>query len=232
MISLIPARGGSKRIPEKNIADLGGYPLIGWTITLCLQIGFDTYVSTDDPKIAIIAREWGAQVIPRPDAISGDTAGDRDVICHFNETTGPWTAPIAYMRPTTPFRTQSSVLGALRAFEEVADQIDSLRSVEEMAESAFKCFRIEQADILVPLMACTLDDTGRPNQQCEKTYKGNGVIDIVKPEIIAAGGLWGDRCIAWKTAPTIEIDTPLELEIARYWAATRKGDCFESFRQA
>ena len=83
---IIPARGGSKRIPNKNIVQLGGRPLISYTIETCLEITPDVFVSTDSEEIAACAKNFGAQIIKRPAEISGDMATTNSVIDHFLET--------------------------------------------------------------------------------------------------------------------------------------------------
>jgi pseudaminic acid cytidylyltransferase len=87
-LAVIPARGGSKRIPRKNIKDFCGKPIIAWSIEAALQSGcFDELiVSTDDPEIADVARQWGAQVpFVRPVALSDDHTGTTPVVQHAIE---------------------------------------------------------------------------------------------------------------------------------------------------
>ncbi|MFT6701293.1 MAG: pseudaminic acid cytidylyltransferase, partial [Pseudomonadales bacterium] len=87
-VAIIPARGGSKRIPKKNIKEFAGQPLIAYSIEVAKRAGvFDhIIVSTDDPVIADIAREYGAEVpFVRPDSLSDDMTGTRDVTNHAIE---------------------------------------------------------------------------------------------------------------------------------------------------
>jgi len=105
-LALIPARGGSKGLPGKNIKLLGGVPLIGWTIAAARQSGVFAriVVSTDDGDIARLAREYGAETpFMRPAALSGDSAGSDAVIAHALETLGI-TRHFALLQPTSPFR--------------------------------------------------------------------------------------------------------------------------------
>jgi len=84
-IAVIPARGGSKRIPRKNIRDFYGKPMIAWAISVAKQSGlFDhVIVSTDDSEITEASRQWGAEVpFIRPDELSNDYAGTTSVIAH------------------------------------------------------------------------------------------------------------------------------------------------------
>lgn len=86
IIAIIPARGGSKRLPGKNIKDLAGKPLIAWTIEAAIQSNiFDhVFVSTDSEEIANISREYGAEVpFLRPAELASDTATTNDVVTHL-----------------------------------------------------------------------------------------------------------------------------------------------------
>ena len=84
-LAVIPARGGSKGIPRKNLLDVGGRPLITWTIAQALEAGDDVIVavSTEDPEIAAVAREHGARVIDRPVELAADTTPTEPVIEHL-----------------------------------------------------------------------------------------------------------------------------------------------------
>lgn len=216
--AIIPARAGSKRIKDKNSVDLGGYPLIAWTISTCLAAGFDTYVSTDSTWIRDISNRFGAKSFLRPPEAAQDDSDDQDVLAHASEHLRLADAEcVAYMRPTTPFRNLQSISGAVATWEAAGENATSLRSIEEMAESAFKCFTWNHG-YLSGLERKAFDVTGLPNQLHTPTYKGNGVIDIVRVENIRGPSLWGKRCIGFATHPTIEIDTPFELQLARLWA--------------
>ena len=116
-LCLIPARGGSKRIPRKNIIMFHGKPLICWSIECALKSGLfeKVYVSTDDKEIADIAREFGAEIpFFRPSNISDDFALDSDVICHFIN----WMRSkkisadyLCYLYATVPFITDETLRG-------------------------------------------------------------------------------------------------------------------------
>ncbi len=109
--ALIPARKGSKGIPNKNIVDLFGKPLICWTIEKAIKSScFDSiFVSTDSMEIAKIALDYGAEVpFLRPKNISCDNASRNDVINYFFKS-NPNADEIIYLQPTSPFRTVSSI---------------------------------------------------------------------------------------------------------------------------
>lgn len=119
ILTVIPARGGSKRLPGKNMRPLGGLPLIGWTIDFAARIqgSATVLVSTDDPEIAAFARHHGA-LVPwlRPPDLASDTATSVDVALHalewFKSEHGLPDA-VLLLQPTSPFRTDVSVVRAI-----------------------------------------------------------------------------------------------------------------------
>jgi len=122
ILALIPARGGSKRLPGKNIRLLGGKPLIVWTIDAASQIAdiCDVLVSTDDPGIARIASDAGA-FVPwlRPPDLASDTAPSIDVAIHaldrYERSRGPVDG-LLLLQPTSPFRRRESILRGIQLF--------------------------------------------------------------------------------------------------------------------
>lgn len=159
-LGLIPARGGSKRVPGKNIRPLGGQPLLAHTVRPALASGiFDrVIVSTDSSETAVIAREFGAEVpFLRPPELAGDRSPDIDWIRHLLETLreqGEWYDIFAILRPTSPFRTVETFRRARRCFE-AHPEADSLRAVEPCRQHPGKMWT-EQGGFLRPL----LDDGG------------------------------------------------------------------------
>ena len=111
---LIPARGGSKRIPKKNIADLCGKPLISYAIEASLNITEEVYVSTDSLEIEEISKECGAKVIKRPSSMAADSSPAGNVVGHFLETV-PGVDDFIYTQPTSPLVTSDDItLGVSR----------------------------------------------------------------------------------------------------------------------
>ncbi len=123
-LALIPARGGSRRLPRKNILPLGGRPLIAWSIEAALAARSVTrvIVSTDDSEIAAVARALGAEVpFMRPPALAGDTASGEAVVLHaldFFEATGERYDRLLLLQPTSPLRTAEDIDGAARLMSE------------------------------------------------------------------------------------------------------------------
>jgi CMP-N-acetylneuraminic acid synthetase len=119
-IAIIPARGGSKRLPGKNIRPLAGKPLIGWAIEAALSVPVITevMVTTDDTKIADVAKQFGAQIpFLRPAALSSETAGTTEVILHTleyyrNERSTEFEFLIL-LQPTSPLREAQDIIDAI-----------------------------------------------------------------------------------------------------------------------
>ncbi len=130
--AIIPARGGSKAIPGKNVVDFLGYPLLSWTID-CARRCEDVekvWVSTDDDAIADVARRYGALVIDRPDSLSGDTASSESALIHaasvISETNGSAPSHFLFLQLTSPLRETFEIEGAVATFKD--EQLDSLFS--------------------------------------------------------------------------------------------------------
>ena len=200
---LIPARLGSKRIPQKNIKLLGNKPLIAWSIQTALECNLIPIVSSESQEILDVARQYHAEILKRPMSLSRDIVGDYPIIKHFWEY---YPADITiYLRPTTPFRKKEYIFKALKAIK--ADKLTtSLRSVELMSESAFKAFIRGNRGILSAFHG-SFRDANRPDQSNRQTYKGNGYVDIIKGCQAFTGDLWGKRCFGFKTPAVIELDT-------------------------
>lgn len=128
---------------------------------------------------------------------------------------------LIYLRPTTPFRCDEILESAIQLIASNT-AITSLRSVELMPESAYKCFELTD-HILQPITG-SMYQANLPNQLVTPTYKGNGYVDIVRPAyVIEHHDLWGPACYGYITDPVIEIDTPDELEYARWYAEGGRG---------
>ena len=124
ILALITARGGSKRIPRKNVLPLGGKPLIAWSIEVAQNIDeiCDIFVSTDDPIIKDVALKYGANVpFLRPQELSDDTALSSDVAIHaldWYEHNRNKVDGLLLLQPTSPFRTSETIKKGIRIFEQ------------------------------------------------------------------------------------------------------------------
>ncbi|MHA1592733.1 MAG: cytidylyltransferase domain-containing protein [Candidatus Heimdallarchaeaceae archaeon] len=132
MVSLIPARGGSKGIKRKNIVNLNGYPLIAYTIMASLGMGIkNTYVSTEDQEIKEIAKMYGAKVIDRPMKLAGDDSSTEDVIEHF--LTKIDADIVVLIQPTSPMVLPIDIeKGVIKFVKEKYDSLFSAVKVNDM----------------------------------------------------------------------------------------------------
>ena len=130
---IIPARGGSKGIPKKNIKPLGGKPLIYYAIDGARSIGADTdiCVTTDDPEIIRKVEDYGLKVpFIRPDYLASDTMGTYEVLLHaldFYERQGKKYDAVVLLQPTSPFRRLEDIRGALEKYNEDVDMVVSVK---------------------------------------------------------------------------------------------------------
>lgn len=135
-VGIIPARGGSRGVPRKNIRLLGGKPLIAYTIEASLESDLDrTIVSTEDEEIAAIARDYGAEVpFLRPKELATDEASSLSVVLHalqyLEKEEGYYPGIIAFLQPTSPFRTHEQINAGLRVLQ--ASDVDSVIGVCEV----------------------------------------------------------------------------------------------------
>lgn len=218
MIAIIGARSGSKSILDKNIQDLGGKPLLAWSIETAKRIKSirEVIVSTDSRQYAEIAAAHGAEAIFRPSEFAQDDSPDFGWINHlFERIADLCNETLIFLRPTTPLREPSVVLEAIAYFG-TKPKATSLRSVHEMAESAYKCVQIDGNGCLVFISPSTLDFNA-PRQLYPKTYQPNGYIDILRgPHILIHHNLYGERILAFETPKVTEVDSPEELEYLRW----------------
>ena len=215
IVALIPARSGSKGVPNKNIRMLGGHSLLEWSIAASLKTSLidRVIVSTDSEEYAALARTLGAEApFLRPTSISGDRSTDYDFVLHALD----WLASeegepdfIVHIRPTTPIRDPMRIDGGIR--ELIAKpHATALRSVHEMPESAYKTFEIAEGGQLKRLGSSdtALDSANNARQQFPNTYQANGYVDVLATRFIRrAHLLHGDHVIPWITPVVVEVDT-------------------------
>ncbi len=216
IVAFIPARSGSKSIKDKNIRLLKGKPLLAWSIESCIKSKFikDIIVSTDSKKYEKIAKKYGAtSVILRPKKISGDKSTDLEIINHFLKQYKDFKY-IAHVRPTTPIRDIKIFDKAINFF--IKNNYSSLRTVHEMAESAYKTFEITKNSLLKSVGKKKLDYHSVPRQLIKKTYAANGVLDIYRSEhILKKKNLFGKRPYAFKTKFAHEIDSLEQFKVLK-----------------
>lgn len=224
IVALIPARSGSKGVPNKNIRDLGGRFVLEWSISACLRSALieKTIVSTDSDEYAILARKLGAEApFLRPPEISTDRSTDFEFIHHALMWLSEYDELpeyIVHIRPTTPFRNPQLIDDAIRDF--IDDQVSTaLRSVHVMSESAYKTFEISESGLLksVGSHSRNLDVANNARQTFPSTYMANGYVDVLSVGFILEHGMiHGDKVLPFITPVADEIDTEEDFRWLQY----------------
>ena len=224
ILALIAARGGSKRLPSKNIRLLGGKPLINWSIDIAKNILeiCDILVSTDEPTIAGISKEAGAYV-PwlRPAELSTDTASPVDVALHaleFYEDKKGSVDGLLLLQPTSPFRTQATVKRGIELFGKHGYQ--PVLGVSPTHAHPFWTLKMD-GDYLVPFMQ--EHGLNKRTQDLPPAYVVNGSFYLISPNELQAGRSF----VGSKTVPlliespqeVVDIDTEWDFKLAEFTVA-------------
>lgn len=231
VLAIIPARGGSRGIPRKNLVDIEGRPLVSYSIEHALNTKLinRVIVSTDDAEIAEVSRKWGAEIpFIRPSELAEDHVLDLPVFQHalhfLKETEDYECSIVVHLRPTAPYRKSKWIDEAVE-FLQKNSAADSVRSVSKPTQHPFRVFEIETAGYLDPIMK---DRHPTPyllrRQDLPKMYYYNCVIDVTRPDTIwQKNSMTGDRIYPYIMEPddAIDIDSIRDLEFARFLFATR-----------
>ena len=224
--AIVPARSGSKGVPDKNIRELGGHPLLAWSIAAAKQSSLvdRVLVSTDSEEYASIAVRYGAEApFLRPASLSGDRSLDRDFFIHAldwlqkyeNSTPNIW----VHLRPTTPLRDPRVIDEAINRFIREPGAT-SLRSAYEAPESPAKWFKLNDDGSFCGLMGNRW--LNMPRQECPKGYIPDGYVDLVRSERIRESeDMYFPRMLAYMSPPVREVDTAEDLAYLDY--EVRKG---------
>lgn len=225
VLALVPARGGSKGVPGKNVRPVEGFPLIAYSIAAArLAKRVDrTIVTTDDPGIAEAARRFGAEVpFMRPAELAGDKSPDRGFVVHaleWLEREEGWVPDlVAHLRPTTPLRDPAVIDAAIAALLE-DPRATSLRSAHELPEPPQKMFGIGPEGWFEGLFPHDPrpEYYNLPRQTFPPAYHPNGYVDILRSAFVRSGeSLHGPRIKAFVTETTVEIDTAADLELLEF----------------
>ena len=220
VLALIPARGGSKGIPRKNIRDFAGYPLIAWSIAAGLKSELVTrvIVSTDDEEIAAVAREYGAETpFLRPAQLAEDHTPDLPVFQHalklLEEVEGYKPNAVVQLRPTSPIRPRDMVDQSIRTLFAHNDA-DSVRGVVLAGQNPHKMWRFSgEEEPLTPLLKVEgiQEPYNAPRQILPPIYWQTGHIDAIRLSTIAnKNSLTGDVVYPLVIDPryTVDIDNP------------------------
>lgn len=214
-LAIIPARGGSKRLPRKNLLDLCGKPLIAYSIEAALKSKYisKVIVSSDDEEILNIAKEYKADFIKRPDELASDTATTFDALKHTLENVEKYDY-VVLLQPTSPLRTEKHIDEAIELLKE--KNADAIISVCEVEHS--------------PLWSNTLDENldmsnflrdevlNKRSQDLPKYYRLNGAIYICKTDKLLQnkGFFLKENIYAYKMNKkhSVDIDEEIDFIIA------------------
>lgn len=231
VVALIPARGGSKGIPRKNLAQVHGRSLLAWAVEAAVAASTvdRTIVSTEDEEIAEAARAAGAEVpFRRPAELAADDTTDLPVFQHalawLAEHEGLRPELVVHLRPTSPARRPGLVDAAVAALR-AHPAATSLRSVSPSPVTPWKTYAIVDGQ-LRPLLG-TLEEErfNQPRQALPEAWLHDGVIDVIRREVIEGGSMSGPAMLAWRSDPdeAVDVDHPADLERAAA-ALARLGD--------
>lgn len=215
VLVIIPARGGSKGIPGKNLKVLGSKPLIAYSIEMAQEIFEDSQicVSTDDEKIADFAKRYG-DIVPfmRPDQLATDTASSQDVIIHaldfFKEKEYK---AVVLLQPTSPFRKKEHIEACINSFDFSLDMVVTV--FEPKSNPYFNLLEENQEGLLIKSKPSNF--TRR--QDCPKVYEINGAVYVMNVESLrnkAISAFNKVKKVEMNSDDSVDLDTPLDWKIA------------------
>ena len=219
VLAIIPARGGSRSIPRKNIKLLSGFPLIAYSIVAGLKARKvnRVIVSTDDDEIAKIARHWGAEVpYMRPRDLSGDDVTDfgvfRQGLTWLAEHENYVPEVVVQLRPTSPLRPLGCVDLAVETL--LADKAaDCVRSVVPSAQNPYKMWSLAKNGYMHQLLKAPgiIEPYNAPRQKLPLTYWQTGHVDVIRYKtIMTKGSMSGDRVLPLILDSRVAIDIDTE----------------------
>ena len=215
---VIPARGGSKGIPGKNIKPLGGKPLIAYSVEVARQLAPDSdiCVSTDDPAIADVVREMGLEVpFMRPDYLATDNCGTYEVLLHavkFFEKLGRRYDTMVLLQPTSPLRTADDVRRCLEAYTPDVDMVVTV--VEAASNPYYNCYETD-ADGFLHISKG--DGSYVRRQDAPKAWEYNGAVYVINIDSLKQMPLSKfprRRMVEMERSRSIDLDTPLDWLVA------------------
>lgn len=238
VLALIPARSQSKGIPDKNVSDFCGKPLLAHTVEqarACALIG-RVIVSTDSARYAEIARRFGAETpFLRPAALAGDDSTDLECFQHalawLARHEGRVPTLCVHLRPTYPNRTPAQIAAAI-ALLRAHPAWDSVRSVAAAPASPFKMWFPRPDGTLEPVVTCELPEAhSLPRQLLPPAYLANGCVDVIRSRtILEQHAIAGRRVGALVMTASLDIDTPEQMARAAAAFGARpappSGRCF------
>lgn len=234
-VAIIPARSGSKGLPDKNIKLLANKPLISYSVLAAKksELISRVIVSTDSKKYASIAKDYDAEVpFLRPEKIAGDFSTDYDFVKHaidwLDKNENYYPDLILNLRPVTPLRDPKLIDNAITALIQDSHST-SLRSAHEMSETAYKTCEIDQGYFKsICNGSFDHDELNKPRQSFPTTYTPNGYVDVMRVSHINKKKLlYGDRVKAFITPVSYEVDSIDDFQLLE-WLIEKNNKVYES----
>jgi CMP-N,N'-diacetyllegionaminic acid synthase len=222
ILGVIPARGGSKGVPGKNIKHLAGKPLIAYSIDAAKDSGLSkVIVSTDDEQIADVARGLGADVpFLRPDILASDTAKSLDVSRHalltMEKSDNVQYDAIMLLQPTTPFRTTEDINQAIELLLANPDADSVISVVDVQGHHPARMKYLEEGILIDPPFCEAYENQNR--QELRPMYIRNGAIYLTKRDTLLNNSYKGNKCLglAMSNARSSNIDTLFDFKLAEW----------------
>jgi CMP-N,N'-diacetyllegionaminic acid synthase len=218
ILAVIPARGGSKRLPRKNVLPLGGKPLIEWTISAAIASGVihKTVVSSDDEEILSISRQSGVATRNRPDTLASDTASTVDVVLDVieaEEEVGNYFDVVVLLQPTSPLRSAEDISKAYHVWLKNGES--TLVSVCETDHPVEWCGEMTGDGYF----AAPGIGSGRRSQEYSPSYRLNGAIYISPISLLKIfRGFFHAKPLGYIMSRTrsIDVDVGIDLELCEF----------------
>jgi CMP-N-acetylneuraminic acid synthetase len=220
-VAIIPARGGSKGLPRKNLRIVGGMSLVERAVRQAQAVRMitDIIVSTDDGDIARVAERSGARVIERPPELATDHVATLPVLQHVLRMMAGSRPPqmVVTLQPTSPLRTSEQIDAAIPL---LTSEVDAVVGVCRAVHSPYKMYTIVD-ERLYPLFPAQAH--GTPRQNLPVTYSENGAIYVTWTRIVEHGSVRGDRSrpFIMDEASSLDIDTEMDLVVAEALLSAR-----------
>ena len=228
MLVLIPARGGSKGIPGKNIKSLNGLPLISYTINEAKHTSLvtDIIVSTDNSEIAEISKQFGAKIpFMRPSELARDDSLAIDTyiytIKRLNDEFNAAIKDFIVLQPTSPLRTAEDIDNAIRLYQE--KNADSVISFTEIPHPVFWSKRIGKNGEIMDVFSGSVNQN---RQKFEQLYRPNGAIYIFNYQVLeSTRNYYSESSYAYimPEEKSVDIDNPFDFKIAEMIIKQRNG---------
>ena len=216
-LAIIPARGGSKRLPRKNVLDLAGKPLIAWTIEAALKSNYidKVIVSSDDDEILTISEKYGAMSLKRPDILATDTATSFDVIKHAIENNERFDF-IVLLQATSPLRNAAHIDEAVMLLRD--KHADAIVSLCELEHSSSWTNTLPRDENMSNFLSSEL--LNKRSQDLEVHYRLNGAIYIANTYslLIEKTFFLKENVFAYKMDrnSSVDIDEDFDLKFASF----------------